>query len=98
MQRSLAFKKLGFFVIGSNRYYCHGCNLRSYLKIKLHCSPSIKKENTAETVLVPIGGEIGIRTLAGPEAHYRFSRPTPSATWVFLRLCLVLPAGLEPAT
>ena len=58
----------------------------------------VLKENTAETVLVPIGGEIGIRTLAGPEAHYRFSRPTPSATWVFLRLCLVLPAGLEPAT
>ena len=52
------------------------------------------------TAFVPIqtGGEIGIRTLAGPEAHYRFSRPTPSATWVFLRLRLVLPAGLEPAT
>lgn len=32
------------------------------------------------------GGGAEIRTLVGAEPHYRFSRPTPSAAWVRLRI------------
>ena len=43
------------------------------------------------------GGDLEIRTLARPGASYRFSRPTPSTTWVNLRF-LVDPADPDTAT
>ena len=55
------------------------------------------------TLLVSILGLLGgggaeIRTLAGAEPHYRFSRPTPSAAWVRLLTKMVVHRWLEHRT
>ena len=64
--------------------------------IQLVSLENIKNPLFLEDIFVN-GGDLEIRTLARPWASYRFSRPTPSTTWVNLRI-LVDPADPDTAT
>ena len=55
-------------------------------------------KNADTTALILYGGGAEIRTLAGAEPHYRFSRPTPSAAWVRLLTKMVVHRWLEHRT